>query len=155
MKKSKVYFISILISVATGVLSALATMNSMDIYESINTPPLSPPAILFPIVWSILYVLMGVSAARIFLSIAPATEKTTALFTYGVSLFVNFFFSIFFFNMRLFTLSFVWILLLWILVLLTVLDYLKVDKIAAYLQIPYLLWVTFATYLTLFIAILN
>ena len=155
MKKIKVYSVSILISVATGVLSALATMRSMDIYSTLNLPPLAPPSILFPIVWSILYILMGVSAGMIYLSGAADTDKVNALFTYGASLFVNFFFSIFFFNMRMFVLSSVWVVLLWALILLTVVDYSRINKAAAYLQIPYLLWVTFASYLTIAIAVLN
>ena len=155
MKKIKAYAISILISVATGALSALATMGSMDIYSTINLPPLSPPSVLFPIVWSVLYVLMGISAAMIYLSEAPTEDKVKALFTYGVSLFVNFFFSIFFFNMRMFLLSSFWVVLLWCLAFLTVIDYSKINKSAAYLQIPYLLWVTFASYLTIAITVLN
>ena len=99
MKKIKAYAISILIALGVGALSALATSGNMDIYSTINKPPLSPPAILFPIVWTLLFTLMGISAAIIYLSSAPATEKTKALFVYAVSLFVNFFWSIFFFNM--------------------------------------------------------
>lgn len=155
MKKIKIYAFSILIAVGVGVLSALATSGNMDLYSTINVPPLAPPAILFPIVWTILYVLMGVSAAMIYLSDAPAGKKTQALFTYAVSLFVNFFWSIFFFNMQAFTLSFVWLILLLALIILTVKDYFKINKTAAYLQIPYLIWVTFAGYLNLAIAILN
>lgn len=155
MKKFKVYAISILIALGVGVLSALTASGNMDIYSTINRPPLSPPAILFPIVWTALYTLMGVSAAMIYLSSAAASDKTKALFTYAVSLFVNFFWSIFFFNMQAFTLSFVWLTLLWGLILLTILDYVKINKIAAYLQVPYLLWVTFADYLNLAIIILN
>ena len=155
MRKFKVYSVSILIPLAVGILSAISTMGNMDIYATINTPPLAPPAILFPIVWTVLYILMGVSAALIFLSNAPAEEKTKALFTYGVSLFVNFFWSIFFFNMQSFTLSFIWLLLLLGLIIFTVIDYFKINRLAAYLQIPYLIWVIFAGYLNLAIAILN
>ncbi len=155
MRKFKVYSVSILISLAVGILSALATMGNMDIYATINTPPLAPPAILFPIVWTVLYILMGVSAAIIYLSNAQADEKTKALFTYAVSLFVNFFWSIFFFNMQAFLLSFIWILLLWGLIILTIIDYYPINKVAAFLQIPYLIWVTFAAYLNLAIVLLN
>ena len=155
MRKFKVYSVSILISLAVGILSALATMGNMDIYATINTPPLAPPAILFPIVWTVLYILMGVSAAIIYLSNAQAGEKTKALFTYAVSLFVNFFWSIFFFNMQAFLLSFIWILLLWGLIILTIIDYYPINKVAAFLQIPYLIWVTFAAYLNLAIVLLN
>ena len=155
MRKIKIFAVSILIALGVGALSALATKGNMDIYSSINVPPLAPPAILFPIVWTILYILMGVSAAMIYLSIAPTGQKTKALFTYAVSLFVNFFWSIFFFNMQAFALSFIWLILLWSLIALTILDYLKINKWAAYLQIPYLLWVTFAGYLNYVVWQLN
>ncbi len=155
MKRFFSYFISILISLGVGISSALLTMGSMNVYETLNTPPLSPPAFLFPIVWTLLYILMGVSAAMIYNSTSAGDGKVKALFTYAVSLFVNFFFSIFFFNFRAFTLSFVWLILLFLLVLLTIIDYSKINRVAAYLQIPYLLWVAFAGYLTLGIVILN
>lgn len=156
MKKTKPYFIFILISLAIGGLSALLSMGGMSSYDTIVTPPLSPPAILFPIVWTVLYVLMGVSAARIFTNgTATEQEKRSALFTYGLSLFVNFFWSIIFFNAEAYLGAFIWLVLLWSLVLKTILDYLKIDRTAAYLQIPYLLWVTFAGYLNLAIFLLN
>ncbi len=155
MRKFKVYTVSILISLAVGILSALATMENMDIYATINTPFLAPPAILFPIVWTVLYILMGVSAALIYLSSSMTSNKTKALFTYAVSLFVNFFWSIFFFNMQAFLLSFIWLLLLLGLIIFTIIDYYPINKAAAFLQIPYLIWVTFAGYLNLAIVILN
>jgi tryptophan-rich sensory protein len=155
MRKFKVYTVSILISLAVGILSALATMGNMDIYATVNPPLLAPPAILFPIVWTILYALMGVSSAMIYLSSVPISDKSKALFTYAVSLFVNFFWSIFFFNMQAFLLSFVWLILLLALILLTILDYFKINRLAAILQIPYLIWVSFAGYLNLAIVILN
>ena len=155
MKKISVYAVSILTALGVGVLSAVITAKNMDIYATINPPFLAPPAILFPIVWTLLFTLMGISAAIIYLSNAPATEKTKALFVYAVSLFVNFFWSIFFFNMQAFTLSFIWLILLWALIFLTILDYSKINKAAAYLQIPYLIWVAFAGYLNLAIVLIN
>ena len=151
----KIFIIAILLPLAVGGLSAFLTMGNMDIYATINPPFLAPPAILFPIVWTLLFTLMGISAAIIYLSNAPATEKTKALFVYAVSLFVNFFWSIFFFNMQEFTLSFIWLILLWALIFLTILDYSKINKAAAYLQIPYLIWVAFAGYLNLAIVLIN
>ncbi len=154
MKKS--YIISILIALGVGGFSAFLTRGNMNLYEEIITPPLSPPGVLFPIVWTVLYVLMGISAAIIYNSKeAPATERTQALFTYGVSLVVNFFWSIIFFNMRMYFLAFVWLVLLWVLILKTILEYWGINKTAAYLQIPYLIWVTFAGYLTFAIFLLN
>jgi tryptophan-rich sensory protein len=154
-KKVKTYLISCAISLGVGVLSALLTRSQMDLYSQIQVPPLAPPAILFPIVWTILFLLMGISAARIALSDATAVEKENALTIYAVSLALNFTWSIVFFNYRAFFAAFLIILALWTSILVTILRYYRIDKAAAFLQIPYLLWVTFATYLNLAIVILN
>ncbi|MBE6600585.1 MAG: tryptophan-rich sensory protein [Ruminococcaceae bacterium] len=154
-KKIKSYVIGILIPVAVGLLAAFLTKDSMDIYKSIVQPPLAPPAILFPIVWSILYIVMGIGSALIYNSAADEKDKTQALFVYALQLAVNFFWSILFFNVRAFLFSFIWLLLLWVLIIIMIVRFSKVNKVAAYLQIPYLLWVTFAGYLNLAIYILN
>ena len=154
--KIKPYIISILISLAVGGLSALLTRGSMDIYSTMITPPLAPPAILFPIVWTILYILMGISAAMVYTeSTVPFAQRKTALYTYAASLFVNFFWSIIFFNMRAFLFAFVWLLLLLFLIIKTIMDYWKINRVAAYLQIPYAIWVAFAGYLNFGIWYLN
>lgn len=156
MKKIKPYVISILLALATGGISAFLTRNNMNIYQEVNTPPLSPPSILFPIVWTILYLLMGISAAQIYTDpMARSQRKEKALFIYALSLFVNFTWSIIFFNLQAFLFAFIWLVLLWILILKTILAYFKINRLAAYLQIPYLLWVTFAGYLNLSIWLLN
>ena len=155
MKKFKSYFVFIVISVLTGLLSALFTMNNMNIYSEIAVPVYAPPAILFPIVWTILYILMGISAGLVFNSDAEINAKRSSLTTFFLSLLVNFFWSIIFFNVRNFILAFVWIVLLWVLILVTIIKYYKINKAAAFLQIPYLLWVTFATVLTFGILLLN
>jgi tryptophan-rich sensory protein len=155
-KTAKTYAVSILIALGVGGLSAYLTRNSMDLYSEIVRPPLSPPAFLFPVVWTILFVLMGVSAAMVHLNRKndpKAAEK--GLFTYALSLVVNFSWSIFFFSYRAFWFSFFWLLLLLFLILRTMGYYRKVEPLAAWLQIPYALWVTFAGYLTLAIASLN
>lgn len=153
MKKAKPYIFSILLALTVGGLSALATVNNMNIYDKINIPPLSPPGWLFPVVWSILYVLMGVSAAILFTS--DSAQKDDALFFYAISLVLNFSWSIFFFNMQSFIISFIILVALWLSILITIIKYYKINKTAAWLQLPYLLWVTFAGYLNLAIAILN
>lgn len=153
MKKAKPYIFSILLALTVGGLSALATANNMNIYDKINPPPLSPPGWLFPVVWIILYVLMGVSAAIIFTS--DSAQKDDALFFYAISLVLNFSWSIFFFNMQSFIISFIILVALWLSILITIIKYYKINKPAAWLQLPYLLWVTFAGYLNLAIAILN
>lgn len=154
--KIKPYIISVLIALGVGGLSAFFTRNSMDLYSTINTPPLSPPSILFPIVWTILFVLMGISAAMIYTDTnASPLSKKSALSTYALSLIVNFFWSIIFFNFRAFLFAFIWLLLLLFLIVRTIMKYYKINPTAAYLQIPYLVWVTFAGYLTFAIWLLN
>lgn len=155
-KKYKHYIISVAIALGVGALSALLTMGNMDLFDEINKPPLSPPAFLFPIVWTALYVLMGISSARIYeLRMIFKNEADDALAYYAASLIVNFAWSIIFFNFRAFFLAFAWILLLLFLIVKTVIKYKPLDSLAAYLQIPYIVWVSFATYLTFGIWLMN
>ena len=150
------YAIGIAIPVSIGLLSSYLTMNSMKIYGEISTPPLSPPAILFPIVWSILYVLMGVSSAMVYIDREKNSEcARRSLSYYAMSLVANFAWSIIFFNVRAFGIAFVWLLLLLYLIIRTMVGYFKVSRVSAYLQIPYALWVAFAGYLNLGIVLLN
>lgn len=149
MKKYKPYIIEILIALAVGGLSAYLTKDSMEAFDALIKPPLSPPSFLFPIVWTILFILMGVSAGMVH-------EKSGSVpFVYRLSLVVNFFWSIIFFNMEAYLFAFVWLLLLLGLIILTIIEYSKVSKTAAYLQLPYLIWVCFAGYLNFFIWFLN
>lgn len=145
-------FKSILISLAVGGLSFLFTMGNMNIYSEINTI-IEPPKILFPIVWSILYILMGISSYMIFKS--NDKRRTDALWIYVCQLIVNFFWSIIFFNFRNFLLSFIWIMALDILVVLMIVYFYKINKKAGLLQIPYILWLAFASFLTYQIYVLN
>ena len=155
-QKIKSYVISIAIALAVGGLSAFLTRNSMDLYETIITPPLAPPSILFPIVWTMLFILMGISAAMIYNTYsAPKPQRKSALYTYALSLVFNFFWSIIFFNKRAFLFAFIWLLILLFLIIRTIMKYRKINPLAAYLQIPYALWVTFAGYLNFTIWYLN
>ncbi len=156
LKKAKPYIISILIALAVGGLSAFSTRNNMDIYNDIKMPPFSPPGVVFPIVWSILFILMGVSSALVYKKreVNPKASSD-GLLVYAISLFFNFMWSIIFFNLRSFFFAFIWILVLWALILATILNYKKVSPLAAYLQIPYLIWVSFATYLNFGVYLLN
>ena len=89
--KFKVFATTILISLGVGALSAFLTRGNMDIYETVTTPPLSPPGVLFPIVWTILYVLMGIGAALVYLNRENDKDAASSgLFNFGLSLFVNF-----------------------------------------------------------------
>lgn len=127
----------------------------MDTFNKvIMQPALTPPPLAFPIVWGILYALMGISAARIYLS-APSPDRTKGLLLFLTQLIVNFFWSLIFFNAQAFGFAFAWLLLLWALVLWMILTFRKTDPAAALLQIPYLLWLTFAAYLNLGVWYLN
>jgi len=155
MKKTKLFIISILIPLAVGGLSAWLTRGNMNVYSEINKPALSPPGIVFPIAWGILYVLMGISSGIVYKRRNENPEASSALIIYGLQLVVNFFWSIIFFNMQAYLFSFIWLVLLFILIVMMILQFYKIDKKAAYLQIPYALWVCFAGYLNFMIYLLN
>ena len=140
---------------AVGVLSGLLSRQGTQMYaEMIQKPPLSPPGWLFPVVWTILYGLMGIGAARI--AAYPAgRQRSLALNVFVIQLTVNFFWSLIFFNIQAYGLALIWIIILWLLIATMIIYYKKVDKSAAFLQIPYLLWVSFATYLTYIVWLLN
>lgn len=154
--KYKPYFISIALALAAGSLSAFLTRNNIDIYNDINKPALSPPAVLFPFVWTILYILMGISGARIWLQKKNwPYEAMDALLTYTLQLILNFFWAIIFFNMQTFLFSFIWLVVLWAAILKMIFKFSVLDKAAACLNIPYVLCVTFAGYLNFMIYVLN
>ena len=155
LKKLKPYIISVIIALAVGGLSALLTKNNMNIFEKINMPPLSPPSVVFPIVWAVLYILMGISSAIIYKNGTDREEVQSALKVYALQLAVNFFWSLIFFNMQAYLFAFVWLVLLWVLVIVMIVKFKKISPAAAWLQIPYLLWITFAGYLSLMIYLLN
>ena len=147
-KKIKPYVISIVIALGVGGLAAFLTRNSMDIYKEIVLPPLAPPSILFPIVWSVLYTLMGISAAMIYgRKKSEPTAVQDALSVYGINLVVNFMWSIIFFNFRRFLFAFFWLVFLFAIIIKMIIDFKKIRPAAAYLQIPYAIWVAFAGYL--------
>ena len=147
--------ICIAIPLAVGGLSAVVTKDSMDAFAALTQPPLSPPGWLFPVVWTILFTLMGISFYLYITAMPPMSTAPKGLILYGLQLVFNFFWSILFFNLGAYGFAFVWLLVLWGLILATALAFSKVSKPAAYLLIPYLVWVTFAGYLNLGIAILN
>ena len=143
----KLYGLWILFVEAVGALSGWLTRGGAKLYEqAIVQPPLSPPGIVFPIVWGILFALMGVSAARIDTSPASAA-RTRGLAVFLVQLAFNFFWSILFFNFQAFGAALVWLAVLGLLIVWMIAEFAKVDKTAAWLQVPYLLWVSFAAYL--------
>lgn len=149
----KTLITSLVISLGTGALSALITSDSMQIYKELYKPPLAPPGWLFPIVWTILYLLMGIAAYMVYESDADYEVKKSALTSYALQLIVNAGWSVIFFNLGAYLLAFAWLVLLWILILITIRKFYDVHKQAGILMLPYLLWVTFAGYLNLAIAV--
>ncbi|MBQ7120316.1 MAG: tryptophan-rich sensory protein [Oscillospiraceae bacterium] len=150
-KSLKTKIIFILTALAVGGLSAYLTKDSMNIFDTVTKPPLAPPPIVFPIVWSILYTLMGYGAARVYLE----NPDSDALTVYWINLIINFFWSIIFFNFRNFGFAFLWLVLLFIVVLIMTVKFYRVDKVAGLLQIPYLIWLVIAGYLNLYIYLTN
>lgn len=151
--KWKELIISIAISVGVGALSGFLTRNSMSLFQQLIKPPLSPPGWIFPIVWTILFTLMGISAYIIYQS--DSKEKEEALRIYALQLMVNFFWSLVFFNWQAYLLAFIILIILWLLIFLMIRKFSEINPCAGKLQIPYLLWVTFAGYLNLGIYLLN
>lgn len=151
----KTYAFWILLAEAVGALSGWLTREGSRYFSAnVAQPPLSPPAILFPIVWGILFLLMGIGAARV--SLTPASpQRSRGLNLFVLQLIVNFFWSPIFFNAKAYGIAFFWLLLLIGLVLAMTLTFRKVDTLAAKLQIPYLLWLGFAAYLNLGVWYLN
>lgn len=151
--KLKPLIYSLLITLGVGALSGFLTRESMQQYQGLNKPPLSPPSFLFPIVWTILYILMAVSAFQVYESDKDCRKP--ALTVYGIQLAVNFIWPIIFFNLHAYLFAFIWLILLWALVLAMILLFYRCSHCAAYLQIPYLLWITFAAYLNYSVWMLN
>ena len=155
MKHWKTYAAWVLLTEAVGGLSGWLTRDGAKAYgQSMVQPPLSPPAIVFPIVWGILFLLMGLGAARIYLA-PDSPGRTRSLRVFLLQLAFNFFWSILFFNFQAFGAALLWLLILWGLILWMILLFRTVDPLAAWLQVPYLLWVSFAAYLNYGVWTLN
>lgn len=143
----KIYLFWVLLSETVGALAGFLTRQGTQVYrEMVQKPPLSPPAAVFPVVWSILYALMGIGAAAVYLS-PPSDERHRALNVFVAQLIVNFFWSLIFFNAQAYGFALLWLILLWVLVIWMIVAFARVRPAAAVLQLPYLLWVTFAAYL--------
>lgn len=152
--------IAIAIPLAVGMLSSFITKDAMMSFNAMKKPPLAPPGILFPIAWTILYILMGISSYIIYAydaqnDASSLNLKNKCLSIYAIQLFFNFFWSIIFFKFKLYIFAFAWLAILWILVFKLMKESKKISKVASYLLIPYLAWMTFAAYLNIGIIILN
>ena len=139
-----------------GLLSAVITGNIGDTYKSFEQPPLSPPGIIFPIVWVILYGLMGVASYIIFEEIRDRREEQKqALTFYGLQLAVNFIWPIVFFKFEAYTAAVFVIFILLVLVIITAAKFKALGKTAFWFLVPYIVWLLFATYLNIGVAVLN
>lgn len=145
----------IIITIVTfivGSFFSIFTMNNMDTYKEL-AKPFEVPAVVFPIVWSILYLLMSIS----YYIVSESNDKgrNNALIIYGVQLVINSLWSLIFFGFGAYLFSFIWIILLIVVVIIMIISFFKINKTAGWLQIPYLLWLIFAAYLNFMIYVLN
>lgn len=151
----KKLLVAVAIPLAVGGLASWLTSDATEIFSTLNQPPLSPPAWVFPVAWTILYTLMGIASYRIWTAVTTYDKRKNALFLYGTQLFFNFVWSIIFFNLGEYFFAFVWIIALWLLIFLTYQHFRGIDKIASWLLLPYLAWVLFAAYLNFGVYLLN
>lgn len=151
----RLFILCIAIPLLIGAVAAFLTQNSMELFELVKKPPLSPPAWLFPVVWTILYILMGISSYLVVTAEADKMKIEEAIRVYAYQLIANFLWPTFFFNLEWYGFSFLWLVLLWTLVLNMILRFWEINRTAAYLNIPYLIWLTFAGYLNFGIWMLN
>ena len=151
----KALIICLLIPLAVGGLAAWLTMDSMAQFAALAQPPLSPPGWVFPVVWTILYLLMGWASFLVWKSGAPQAAKRRALGLYGAQLAVNFVWPLLFFRAGLYGFALIWLVILLVLVAETMLAFGRIDRRAAWLLAPYLLWLLFAAYLNAGVWMLN
>ena len=155
IKKWIPYGVGIGIAEGVGILSGLLSRQGMDQFNALSAkPPLTPPMWLFPVVWGILYALMGIGSVRIWRS-EPSKARHQGLNLYVFQLVLNFFWSLIFFNVAAYGFAFLWLVVLWFAVLAMIWQFYKVDSVAAWLQVPYLIWLTFAAYLNLGVWLMN
>jgi len=142
-------------TLAVGALSGFISMGAMEDFERLVQPPLSPPGWLFPVVWSILYLLMGISAYLIWVAPCSTGERNGAIFVYCMQLAVNFFWSLIFFNAGAYLPALIWLILLIVLVAVMLVRFRRISRPATYLNIPYFIWLLFAAYLNAGVWVLN
>lgn len=156
------FIFSIIICQLAGLIGSIfTTPNISTWYTTLTKPHLSPPNFVFGPVWTLLFILMGIALFRIWQKqieskdSQQSKEILLSLKIFFFQLLLNIFWSILFFGFRSPSLAFIEIIVLWISILLTIIAFAKIDRVAAYLLIPYILWVTFASYLNYMIWMLN
>ncbi len=150
----KILILFILFALLAGGIGALLGGDMKD-FDNLNKPTFSPPAIVFPIAWTILYILMGISSYLVCYNKTDKKFKTTACIIYIVQLIVNSLWTLFFFRFNMLLFSFIWLILLLILVIVMIIKFYKIKPLSAYLQVPYVLWLIFAAILNFSIYWLN
>ena len=151
----KALIISVVVTFAAGFLGALAGKDYFNDYLNLYKPIFAPPSFVFPVVWTILYILMAIAVYRVYMKKYSGTNIAKAIKLYAVQLFLNFLWPVLFFRFRLYGLAFLELLILLVFILLTTFEFYKNDKIAAFLMIPYIVWVSFAGVLNYAIWMMN
>ncbi|MBQ0028599.1 MAG: tryptophan-rich sensory protein [Lachnospiraceae bacterium] len=151
MKKISILtlLIALFIPLVIGGISAALSSQGMATYGSMSKPPLSPPAWVFSVAWTILYIMMGLASYFIIVSEADNRDKAMALIIYGIQLAMNFMWSIMFFNWGYYLFAFMWLMIMWCIVILCAVRFYSINRVATYLFIPYIMWLTFAAYLNM------
>ncbi len=157
MKKISLFklIMALLVPLLVGGLSAALTAKGMADYGSMSKPPLAPPAWVFPVAWTVLYLMMGLADYLAWVAEADNLCKGRAMALYWIQLAMNFMWSIVFFNLKWRLPAFIWLIGMWIIVILCAINFGKLDKRAGWLMVPYILWLTFAAYLNMGAYILN
>ena len=153
--KLKTLIPALLLPLGLGTAAALMTRDGMAVFAGAIKPPLSPPAWLFPIVWTVLYLLMGTASALVWSADVSPIRRDRALSFYSLSLTANFVWPLIFFGMELYAVAFFWLILLWLLSAAAALLFFYISPRAGRLMLPYILWLSFALYLNLGVWILN
>lgn len=138
---------AVVIPLLVGAVSATLSRQGMLDYGSMIKPPLSPPAWVFSVVWTILYIMMGLASYRILVAEADTSARIKAMIPYAIQLAMNFVWSLIFFNGGQYLLAFLWLLIMCFFVVLCAIWFYRIDRLAGYLLIPYVVWSTFAAYL--------
>jgi tryptophan-rich sensory protein len=146
---------SLAVPLAVGAYAAFLTQDGTKTFAQLGKPPLAPPGWLFPIVWTILYLMMGLASYLIDTSSKPEAAIRNAQNWYAAQLAFHFLWPIIFFNLDRYLFAFIWLILLWFLILITARKFYRIRPAAGYLLIPYLIWVAFAGYLNLGIVLIN
>lgn len=146
---------SLFLPLAVGGIAGALTRSNVGVYESLTLPDLSPSASVFPIVWSALYIIMGIASYLVWRAEGNTDTKKQALSLYVIQLVFNFIWPLLFFNLQNYLAAFIWLILLLLLVIATIALFARVSKPAAWLMIPYVLWILFAGYLNFSVYLLN